>query len=61
MAANARPFSSFSFSSFFSNLYTQCGALTHDPEIKSSMLFQLSQPGALAPNFLGNNNHCLKE
>ena len=34
----------------FSNLYTQRGgAWTHDPEIKSRMLFGLSQPGALIP------------
>ena len=31
---------------FFSNLYARRGAQTHDPEIKSSMLFRLSQPGA---------------
>ena len=29
-----------------SNLYTQCRAQTHDPEIKSRSLFQLGQPGA---------------
>ena len=27
------------------NLYTQHGARIHDPEIKSHMLFWLSQPG----------------
>ena len=27
------------------NLYTQCGARTHDPEIKSLTLYKLSQPG----------------
>lgn len=32
--------------SFLSYLYTQRGAQTHNPEIKSSMLYQLSQPGA---------------
>ena len=30
----------------FSNLYTQHGAQTHDPETKSFMLFLLSQPGS---------------
>jgi len=30
---------------FFSNFYTQRGAQTHDPEMKSRMLFQLSQSG----------------
>ena len=35
------------FTFFKSNLYTQCGAQTHDPEIKSHMLFQLSQSDAL--------------
>ena len=30
----------------FSNLYTQCAAGTHDPEIKNHMVFQLSQPGS---------------
>lgn len=34
---------------FFSNLYTQREAWTHDPEIKGRMFFQLRQPGA--PNF----------
>ena len=29
---------------FLSNLYTQRGAWTHDPKIKSCMLYQLSQP-----------------
>ena len=29
---------------FFSNLYTQRGARTHNPEIKSRMLYRLSQP-----------------
>ena len=31
---------------FNNNLYTQHGARTHNPEIKSCMLFHLSQPGA---------------
>ena len=31
--------------SLLSNLYTQHGAQIHDPEIKSRMFFQLSQPG----------------
>ena len=31
---------------YLSNLYTQHGARTHDPEIKSHIFFQLSQPGA---------------
>ena len=30
-----------------SNLYTQCGAGIYNPQIKSSVLHQLSQPGAL--------------
>ena len=28
------------------NLYAQCGARTHNPEIKSHVLYPLSQPGA---------------
>ena len=28
------------------NLYTQRGARTHNPEIKRGMLYQLNQPGA---------------
>ena len=41
------PFSFSFFLSFFnlSNPCTHCGAETHDPEIKSHMLFQLSQAG----------------
>lgn len=35
---------------FFSNLYTQRGAWTYDTEIKSRMLFWLSQPGAPTMN-----------
>ena len=31
---------------YLSNLYTQHGAQTHNLEIKSCMLFQLTQPGA---------------
>ena len=31
---------------FLSNLYTQCGAWTHNPKIKSHKLYQLNQPGA---------------
>ena len=31
---------------FWSNLYTQWGAQTHDPQIKSCMFPQLNQPGA---------------
>ena len=33
---------------FFSlnKLYAQCGAWTYDPEIKSHMVYPLSQPGA---------------
>ena len=30
---------------FVSNVYTRCGARTHDPKIKSRVLYQLSQPG----------------
>ena len=30
---------------FLSNLYTQCGAWTYNPDIQSHMLFQMSQPG----------------
>ena len=36
---------------FFSYLYTQCGAQTHDPEIKSHMLYGLSQPCTSANPF----------
>ena len=36
----------FNFYYFFkSRLYAQCEAWTHDPEIKSRMLYGLSQPG----------------
>ena len=31
---------------FLSNLYTQYGAQTHDPKIKSHRLYQISHPGA---------------
>ena len=31
---------------FLSNLYTQCGAWTHNSETKSHMFYQLSQRGA---------------
>ena len=31
---------------FLSKFYIQRGARTHDPEIKSLMLYQLSQPGS---------------
>ena len=31
---------------YLSNLYTQCGIQTYNPEIKSCMLFQLSQTRA---------------
>jgi len=34
------------FVSFFSHLYTRRGAWAHGPEIKSCMLFLLSEPGA---------------
>lgn len=33
-----------------SKLYAQCGAHTHNPEIKYCTLYQLSQPGA-SPSF----------
>ena len=32
---------------FVSNLSTQRGAETHDPEIKSHMIYRQSQPGTL--------------
>ena len=35
-----------------SNLYTQHGALTHNPEIKSHMLYELSHPGTPRVRFL---------
>ena len=35
------------------NLHTQCGAQTHDPKIKSHMLYELSQLGALDFVLLG--------
>ena len=41
----------FRFIYLFSNFYTQYRAWTHNPEVKSCMLFQLSQPGTLTPNF----------
>lgn len=31
---------------FVSNIYTQCGIRTHEPEIKSHILYGLSQSGA---------------
>lgn len=34
------------FDLFLSNLCSQCRARTHDSEIKSPLLYQLSQPGA---------------
>ena len=34
---------------YLNNLYTHHGAQTHDPVIKSCMLFLLSQPGAPHP------------
>ena len=37
---------------FLSNLYTQCGAWAHSPEISSHMLYLLSQPGAPDMNIL---------
>ena len=37
----------FFFFFFLSRLYAQCGAWTHDLEIKSLMLFPPSRPGAL--------------
>ena len=44
------------FPYFFSNLYTQCEARTHNPEIKSHMLFRLSQADAPSlPNLLKPN------
>jgi len=36
---------------FLSNLYTQCGAWTHNPESKNRMLYWLSQPVAPKYNF----------
>lgn len=33
------------FKVYLNNLHTQHGAQTHDPEIKSHALLQLSQPG----------------
>ena len=37
---------------YFCNLYTQHGVQTHDFKIKSHMVLQLSQPGALRGCFL---------
>ena len=37
---------------FTYNFYTQHGAQTHDLEIKSRMLYQLSQPGAPSQAYL---------
>ena len=36
---------------YLRNLYLQGGAQTHDPEIRSLMLFLLSQPGAPRQTF----------
>lgn len=36
----------FKFLLIFSNLYVQCGTRNHNPEIKSPLLFRISQPGA---------------
>lgn len=36
----------FKFLLIFSNLYAQRGTRTHNPEIKSPLLFRISQPGA---------------
>ena len=42
-----------------SKFYVQHGAQTHDPEIKSCMLYQLSQPGAPTHyNLNKNKNKC---
>lgn len=35
------------FFHFLSNVYTQRGAQSHDPEIRNPTLYQLSQPGTL--------------
>ena len=40
---------------FLSNLYTQYGAQTYSPEIKSCVFYQLSQPGAPVIFFLMHN------
>lgn len=37
---------------FWSNLFAQHGAWTHDPAIKSRMPYCLSQPGAPIPSFV---------
>ena len=39
-------FSFLSLSRFHAQQGAQCGAQTHNPEIKSHMLYRLSQPGA---------------
>jgi len=41
---------------YLSNLYTQCRTGYHDPEIKSRILFQLSQPGAPPFSFFMEND-----
>ena len=41
---------------FLSHLYPQRGARTHNPEIKSRMLFRLSQPGTPAPVIRENSS-----
>ena len=46
MLINSYISSDFKKNLFLSHLYTQCGAWSHNPEIKSRMLHQLSQPGA---------------
>ena len=46
------------FCIYLSNLYTQCGAQTQDPEIKSYMLFQLSQLGTPCMRYFYVNCIC---
>lgn len=39
---------------YVSNLYTQRGTQTHDPEVKSSMFFWRSQPATTSMIFLND-------
>ena len=45
LSQSGAPIYLFSFKDLLSNLYTQCEAWTHNPEIKSCSLHWLSQPG----------------
>lgn len=44
------PLNNFKFLFFISNFYTQHGAQTHFPEVKSHTFFQVSQSGTPSSN-----------